>query len=387
MLILRDLKLIKLPSNITRVTRVNNNRNLFLFTLSRNLKQNSKVQIFSVKNFNRPQINTNTYRFINNVNKFSINEEKYKETKSSWVDTYLPSKLVPYALLARLDKPIGTWLLYLPCTWSITMATYHAHLPVSQTMYMLTLFGVGAFIMRGAGCTINDMWDRKIDSKVERTANRPLASGSVTPFRALTFLGLQLSAGLAVLTQLNWYSIFLGATSLSVVTIYPFMKRVTFWPQLYLGLAFNWGALLGWPAMIGSSEWSVTLPLYTAGVYWTLIYDTIYAHQDKQFDSMVGVKSTAILFGDRTRHWLTFFSGSMLSCLALAGYMNENDWPYYFISVMGAGSHLAWQLCTVNFDDVADCGRKFRSNKWTGAIILSGIVTDIVWQNLNPVNK
>ncbi|CAI2173498.1 18931_t:CDS:2 [Funneliformis geosporum] len=367
-------------------------RNSLLFTkISRNLRVNS-FQILSVNKFNRPKINTSLYRFVSNINdnnKFPASEEKYKETLpnySSLLDTYLPSKLVPYALLARLDKPIGTWLLYLPCTWSITMATYHTQLAVSQTIYTLALFGVGAFIMRGAGCTINDMWDRKIDSKVERTANRPLASGVVNPFQALTFLGIQLSAGLAVLTQFNWYSIFLGATSLSIVTIYPFMKRVTFWPQLYLGLAFNWGALLGWPAMIGSSEWSVTLPLYTAGVCWTLIYDTIYAHQDKKFDSLVGVKSTALLFGDKTRHWLTLFSGSMLSFLILAGYMNGNDYPYYIISVMGAGSHLAWQLRTVNFDDVSDCGRKFRSNKWTGAMVLSGIVADIIWKNLNSVN-
>ncbi|RIB03252.1 UbiA prenyltransferase family-domain-containing protein [Gigaspora rosea] len=303
--------------------------------------------------------------------------------RSSWLYTYLPPKLVPYALLARLDKPIGTWLLYLPCTWSITMATYHAQLPVSQTIYMLTLFGVGAFIMRGAGCTINDLWDKKIDKLVERTQNRPLASGAVTPSQAITFLGLQLSAGLAVLTQLNYYSIFLGATSLSIVSIYPLMKRVTFWPQLYLGLAFNWGALLGWPAMIGNSEWSVTLPLYLAGISWTLVYDTIYAHQDKSFDNAIGVKSTALLFGDNTRLWLSFFSGSMVTFLFIAGQMNDHNWPFYSISVLGTGAHLAWQLRTVNFDDVVDCDRKFRNNKWVGVLVLSGILADIAWKVLN----
>ncbi|CAG8464762.1 25835_t:CDS:2 [Racocetra persica] len=263
------------------------------------------------------------------------------------------------------------------------MATYHAQLPVSQTIYMLTLFGVGAFIMRGAGCTINDLWDRRIDKWVERTQNRPIASGVVTPFRALIFLGLQLSAGLTVLTQLNYYSIILGAASLSIVSIYPLMKRVTFWPQLYLGLAFNWGALLGWPAMIGSNEWSVTLPLYFAGVCWTLVYDTIYAHQDKSFDSAIGVKSTALLFGDSTRLWLSFFSGSMVTLLILAGQMNGHNWPFYSISVLGTGTHLAWQLRTVNFDNVADCDRKFRNNKWIGILVLSGILADIAWKTLN----
>ncbi|RHZ72573.1 hypothetical protein Glove_242g73 [Diversispora epigaea] len=313
----------------------------------------------------------------------SLNK-KCKESiiKHSWLEKYLPPKLLPYALLARLDKPIGTWLLYLPCTWSITMATYQAHLPITQTIYMLTLFGVGAFIMRGAGCTINDMWDRKIDKLVERTQNRPLASGVITPFQALTFLGLQLSAGLTILTQLNYYSIFLGATSLSIVIIYPFMKRVTFWPQLYLGLAINWGALLGWPAMIGNSDWSVTFPLYCAGVCWTLMYDTIYAHQDKNFDRAIGVKSTALLFGDKTNQYLTFFSGSMLTLLTISGYMNGQDWPFYLISILGTGSHLAWQLQTVNLNDAADCNRKFRTNKWAGLMVLSGILADITWKNM-----
>ncbi|CAG8439914.1 6860_t:CDS:2 [Diversispora eburnea] len=267
------------------------------------------------------------------------------------------------------------------------MATYQAHLPITQTIYMLTLFGVGAFIMRGAGCTINDMWDKKIDKLVERTQNRPLASEVITPFQALTFLGLQLSAGLTILTQLNYYSIFLGATSLSIVIIYPFMKRVTFWPQLYLGLAINWGALLGWPAMIGNSDWSVTFPLYCAGVCWTLIYDTIYAHQDKDFDSVIGVKSTALLFGDKTKQYLTFFSGSMLSLLTISGYMNGQDWPFYLISILGTGSHLAWQLQSVNLNDAADCNRKFRTNKWVGLMVLSGILTDITWENMKNNQK
>ncbi|KAG9290758.1 hypothetical protein G9A89_011721 [Geosiphon pyriformis] len=294
--------------------------------------------------------------------------EKYAETSpvySSWIDQKLPANFVPYAKLARLDRPIGTWLLYIPCTWSISMAAYNAHLPVTETAFMLALFGIGSFVMRGAGCTINDMWDYRIDKMVERTRTRPLASGEISQFKALCFLGVQLSAGLAVLTQLNLYSILLGAASLSFVTIYPYMKRVTYWPQLFLGFAFNWGALLGWPAMLGSSDWSVTLPLYASGVCWTLVYDTIYAHQDKSFDLKVGVKSTALLFDSHTREWLTFFSGSMISFVALAGYANGQGIPFYLISVLGAGTHFAWQLRTTNFDDITDCGKKFRSNKWT----------------------
>ncbi|CAG8708212.1 37386_t:CDS:2, partial [Gigaspora margarita] len=308
-------------------------------------------------------------------------EETFKKNvpgRSSWLYTYLPPKLVPYALLARLDKPIGTWLLYLPCTWSITMATYHAQLPVSQAIYMLTLFGVGAFIMRGAGCTINDLWDKKIDKLVERTQNRPIASGAVTPFQAITFLGLQLSAGLTVLTQLNYYSKdpVLCVKRLLTQEKSPGITKIK-------RLAFNWGALLGWPAMIGNNEWSVTLPLYFAGICWTLVYDTIYAHQDKDFDSAIGVKSTALLFGDNTRLWLSFFSGSMVTFLFIAGQMNDHNWPFYSISVLGTGIHLAWQLRTVNFNDVVDCDRKFRNNKWVGVLVLSGILADIAWKVLN----
>nr|CAG8547460.1 3953_t:CDS:2 [Entrophospora candida] len=258
--------------------------------------------------------------------------DKCKESTydNSLIDKYLPTKLIPYALLARLDKPIGTWLLYLPCS----------------------LFGVGSLVLRGSGCVINDLWDVNIDRKVERTRNRPLASGLVTPFQALVFLGLQLSVGLSILLQLNWHSL---------VTIYPFMKRITYWPQLFLG----------WSAMAEEGiDLSVTLPLYGAGVFWTLTYDTIYAHQ-----------STALLFNNNSRLWLSLFSGSMISCLILSGYMNDQGLPYYLLSCMGASIHSIWQLKTVDFDNVVDCGKKFKSNKWLGIIVLSGIVSDIAWKN------
>ncbi|KAM4808764.1 4-hydroxybenzoate polyprenyltransferase, mitochondrial isoform 1-T1 [Rhinophrynus dorsalis] len=188
----------------------------------------------------------------------------------------MPKHVQPYLKLMRLDKPIGTWLLYLPCTWSIGLAAEPGSFP---DMYMLALFGTGAVLMRGAGCTINDMWDRDFDRKVERTACRPIASGDISQFQSLLFLGGQLSLALCVLLCLNYYSIALGVASLSLVVTYPLMKRITYWPQLVLGLTFNWGALLGWSAMKGSCDWSVCLPLYLSGIMWTLIYDTIYAHQ------------------------------------------------------------------------------------------------------------
>ncbi|XP_043304041.1 4-hydroxybenzoate polyprenyltransferase, mitochondrial isoform X4 [Cervus elaphus] len=187
-----------------------------------------------------------------------------------------PRPLQPYLRLMRLDKPIGTWLLYLPCTWSIGLAADPGCLP---DWYMLSLFGTGAVLMRGAGCTINDMWDQDFDKKVTRTASRPIAAGDISTFQSFVFLGGQLTLALGILLCLNYYSIALGAASLLLVITYPLMKRITYWPQLALGLTFNWGALLGWSAIKGSCDPSVCLPLYFSGIMWTLIYDTIYAHQ------------------------------------------------------------------------------------------------------------
>ncbi|KAG0253500.1 Para-hydroxybenzoate--polyprenyltransferase, mitochondrial precursor (PHB:polyprenyltransferase) [Mortierella polycephala] len=297
----------------------------------------------------------------------------------TWLDR-MPKSIQPYLYLTRIDKPIGTWLLFWPCAWGITMASYGAHLPWTSTLYTIGLFGTGAVIMRGAGCTINDLWDRNIDKKVERTKVRPLASGAVTPTQAVAFLGLQLGAGLAVLTQLNVYSILLGASSLSLVATYPAMKRITYWPQVVLGMAFNWGALLGSSAMLGAANWPVALPLYASGVCWTLVYDTIYAHQDKKDDIKIGVKSTALRFGERTPEYLAAFSTGMVSMLALAGYMNDQGPLFYALSVGGAAAHLAWQLKTVDYEKPADCWSKFASNKWTGALVFSGIAGDYLQQ-------
>ncbi|EMS68680.1 4-hydroxybenzoate polyprenyltransferase, mitochondrial [Triticum urartu] len=243
---------------------------------------------------------------------------------------------------------------------------------------MLALFGCGAVLLRGAGCTVNDLLDRDIDNKttlqflrvgenalqtlvtvnVERTKSRPFASGALTPSQGVAFLGGQLLLGLGILLQLNNFSRVLGASSLLLVFSYPLMKRFTFWPQAYLGLTFNWGALLGWAAIRGSLDPAVILPLYTAGICWTLVYDTIYAHQDKEDDLKVGVKSTALRFGDSTKQWISAFGAASIGSLALSGYNAELAWPYYPLLTAGA-AHLAWQISTVDLSDRADCNRKY----------------------------
>merc|ERR1719318_778041 len=267
----------------------------------------------------------------------------------------LPSPVQPFLRLARLDKPIGTWLLFWPCGWSLCLASPAGQLP---DLTMLAIFGVGAFVMRGAGCTINDMWDKNIDKEVERTRDRPITSGQVTMFDALVFLGGQLGVGLLILLQLNWYSVLLGAASLSLVVTYPLMKRFTYYPQFVLGLTFNWGALLGWSAVNGTCDWNVCLPLYLAGISWTMIYDTIYAHQDKYDDVIIGMKSTAIKFGDQTPVCLSCFATTMVSCLAYCGWTTGQTWPYYG-ALLGVGAHLAHQLITLDVNNREDCAKKF----------------------------
>ncbi|XP_053317688.1 4-hydroxybenzoate polyprenyltransferase, mitochondrial [Spea bombifrons] len=288
----------------------------------------------------------------------------------------MPKNIQPYLKLMRLDKPIGTWLLYLPCTWSIALAADPGCLP---DIYMLALFGTGAVLMRGAGCTINDMWDRDFDRRVERTASRPIAAGDITRFQSLVFLGGQLSLALCVLLCLNNYSIALGAASLSLVVTYPLMKRITYWPQLVLGLTFNWGALLGWSAVKGACDWTVCLPLYVSGVMWTLIYDTIYAHQDKKDDVIVGVKSTALRFNEQTKQWLSGFSGAMLTGLTLTGLSCDQTLPYY-TAVALIGAHLAHQIYTLDINNAEDCWKKFSANRTVGFLLFLGIVLGNLWK-------
>ncbi|KAJ4472341.1 4-hydroxybenzoate polyprenyl transferase [Lentinula aciculospora] len=293
---------------------------------------------------------------------------------SSWVKR-LPPKLQPYMYLTRIDKPIGTLLLFYPCTWSITMAAYALQTPFTTPLTYTILFGTGALVMRGAGCTINDMWDQRLDRAVERTRERPLARGVITQRQALIFLAGQLGIGLAVLLQLNWYSILLGASSLSVVTIYPFMKRVTHWPQAVLGLAFNWGAMLGWSAVAGVVDWHVCLPLYAGGVCWTLVYDSIYAHQDKKDDAMAGIRSTALLFGAQTRLILSGLSASSMALITLAGHVNGQTAPF-FVGVTLASAQLARVLIQTNFEIRESCWKGFMGCGWSGFWIWMGALAD-----------
>ncbi|KIM46021.1 hypothetical protein M413DRAFT_441090 [Hebeloma cylindrosporum] len=298
------------------------------------------------------------------------------QVPNSWVE-YLPAKARPYLYLTRIDKPIGTLLLFYPCAWSITMGSYALQLPYTVPLTYISLFGLGALVMRGAGCTINDMWDKNLDKSVDRTRERPLAHGDITQKQALTFLSVQLTAGLAVLLQLNWHSILLGASSLSLVTIYPLMKRITNWPQAVLGLAFNWGALLGWSAVAGTVDWNVCLPLYAGGVCWTLVYDSIYAHQDKVDDVQVGIRSTALLFAEQSRPILTGLTASTLSLISYAGDINSQGEAFY-LGLGLATIQLARVLYRTDFNNRPSCWKGFVGCGWAGFWIWMGTLGDYV---------
>ena len=290
-----------------------------------------------------------------------------------WVERYAPRRLRPYCRLARLDRPIGTWLLLWPCCWGIALAARQG----APDFRLLALFAVGALIMRAAGCTINDIADRDLDARVARTANRPLASGALSPLNAWLFLAALLAAGLIILLQLNGAAIVLGLAALPLVGLYPFMKRITWWPQAWLGLTFNFGALMGWTAATGALAWPAAA-LYGAGIVWTLGYDTIYAHQDKQDDALIGVKSSARRLGAASRPWLFAFYGACLALLALAGALADLAWPFT-LGLALAGAQLAWQAAKVDIDNAADCLAKFKSNSLFGALIFAAIVAGQVF--------
>ena len=286
----------------------------------------------------------------------------------AWIDVWLPPPLIPFARLARLDRPIGTWLLLLPGWWAIALAGFG-----TADKMLVGLFLLGAIVMRGAGCTYNDIIDRDIDARVARTASRPLPSGQVSLGAAWIFLGLQLAAGLAVLLQLNTLAIIVATASLVLVFSYPFMKRITYWPQAWLGLTFNWGALVGWTAVRGGFEWAAA-PLYAACFFWTLGYDTIYAHQDKGDDALIGVKSSALALGAHTK---PFVAAAYLLCMALLAYASMRivmpGWPA--LALLGAASlHLAWQVATLDINDAGNCLRRFQSNRDFGLLVLAALL-------------
>ena len=286
----------------------------------------------------------------------------------SWVDGVPPS-LQPWLRLMRLDRPIGIWLLFWPCVFGLVLGAMADDRPFDEAhdLWLLALFAIGTIVMRGAGCTYNDIVDRDIDAKVARTRGRPIPSGAIKVRDAWIFLAVQCLVGLIVLVQLNRLAILVGAASLLLVLAYPFMKRVTWWPQAWLGLMFNWGALLGFVAQSQRFDWA-DLALYAGLVFWTLGYDTIYALQDKEDDALVGVKSTALLFGSRSRDWILGFYSAAFALILAAGYMDHAGWALTPLMLL-AGAHLLWQVHTLRIDDPDRCLRLFRSNRDTGAIV------------------
>ena len=290
----------------------------------------------------------------------------------TWLDRFLPAAARPYARLMRLDRPIGTWLLLFPCWWGLFLAADLARLAdVPRLILQTLLFGIGAVVMRGAGCTYNDIVDRDFDAKVARTALRPIPSGQVSVRQAIAFLIAQLVVGLIILLTFNRFTILLGVLSLALVFTYPLMKRITYWPQAVLGLTFNWGALMGWSA-VTDGVGLPALALYAAGIAWTLHYDTIYAHQDKEDDALVGVKSTALKFGADSKVWLAGFSVIAVVLFEFAMAQAHLAW-LALLAVAVVALHLTWQIVSVDLDDPADCLAKFRSNRWIGWTLLVGI--------------
>jgi 4-hydroxybenzoate polyprenyltransferase len=304
--------------------------------------------------------------------------ERVADSTGNWVDSLAPVWAQPYLRLARLDRPIGSWLLLMPCWWSVALATI-AGRERFPNFWHLILFFIGAFAMRGAGCTWNDIVDRDLDGRVERTRSRPIPSGQVTLRQAAAFLILQALIGLAVLLQFNRFAIGMGIASLAIVAVYPFMKRITYWPQIVLGLAFSWGALMGWAAAFGRLDWPALL-LYAGAISWVIHYDTIYAHQDRDDDALVGLKSTALLFGPRTRPMLALFSGGAVVLIAIAGMRVEAGLVFY-LAVAAFAAHLVWQIARIDISQTALCLKLFKSNRDAGLILFAGMLLDAAIQS------
>ncbi|HYD17016.1 MAG TPA: 4-hydroxybenzoate octaprenyltransferase [Patescibacteria group bacterium] len=295
----------------------------------------------------------------------------------------LPKPLHPYARLMRLDRPIGTWLLLLPGWWSIVLAAGGIRHMTSQHWALMAMFGLGAVLMRGAGCTINDIWDRDLDAKVARTRNRPIPSKQVTVRQAFIFMIILLLLSLCILLLMNRLTILLGFMSLLLVGLYPLMKRVTWWPQAFLGLTFNWGALMGWAAVNGNFNlndfvnaagherliYAPPLWLYVGGIFWTLAYDTIYAHQDKDDDAIIGIKSTARLFGARSKLFVGIFFALALLCFGIAKFFAAASPLTQWLIVLPV-AHAVWQLQSWNMNKPDSSLNKFRSNRDFGLLLL-----------------
>jgi 4-hydroxybenzoate polyprenyltransferase len=303
------------------------------------------------------------------------------DSTGNWVDTLAPAWFRPYLRLARADRPIGGWLLLMPCWWSAGLAAVGAGDPYPNPWHVL-LFFIGAFVMRGAGSTWNDILDRDLDAKVARTRSRPIPSGQVSVTAAAIFLVAQALVGLAVLWQSNRFTVLIGIASLAVVAIYPLMKRVIWWPQIVLGLAFSWGALMGWAAVFHTLE-APALLLYAGSIAWVIGYDTIYAHQDREDDALIGVKSTARLFGARTRLALLAFYALAVLLIGLAG-AAANAGPVFMIGCILFGAHLGWQIDRLDINDPDLCLRLFKSNRDAGLILFAALIADALYKSYFP---
>jgi 4-hydroxybenzoate polyprenyltransferase len=297
------------------------------------------------------------------------------DATGNWVDSRAPSWSRPYLRLSRLDRPIGSWLLLMPCWWSAALAAgISGH--IKSLPLTIALFFIGAFVMRGAGCTWNDITDRDLDAKVERTRSRPIPAGQVSVTQALIFLMAQALIGLVVLLQFNGFAIFTGIASLLIVAIYPFMKRITWWPQVVLGLAFSWGALMGFAAEFARID-LVALVLYAGSIAWVIGYDTIYAHQDAEDDALIGIKSTALLFGEKTKPALAAFYGLAVVLIAVALWLAAGRWPAW-IGLALFAAHLAWQIRRLQIGNSALCLELFKSNRDAGLLLFAGLLVDAV---------
>lgn len=295
-------------------------------------------------------------------------------TPGNWVDGRAPASWRPFLRLARADRPIGLWLLLWPCWWSLGLAGIESGADYPNLWFM-ALFAIGAIVMRGAGCTYNDIVDREFDSQVTRTKLRPIPSGQVSVVQAKIFMVVLSLIGLAVLLQFSLFTILLGIASLGIVATYPFMKRFTYWPQAVLGLAFSWGALMGWAAVLGELSLAPIM-LYGGAVAWTIGYDTIYAHQDKEDDALLGLKSTALKFGDQTKPWLVLFYGIAFIGIAASGIL-AGAGLVFCICLIAGGAHLIWQISTLNVSDESNCLIRFKSNRDFGAIIFASLIAEM----------
>ncbi len=300
------------------------------------------------------------------------------DATGNWVDTRAPPWSRPYLRLSRLDRPIGSWLLLMPCWWSAALAAGVIG-SIGQLPLIIVLFFIGAFVMRGAGCTWNDITDRDLDALVERTRSRPIPAGQVSVPQAMAFLAVQALLGLSVLLQFNRFAVATGIASLVIVAVYPFMKRIIWWPQIVLGLAFSWGALMGF-AVTQERIDATALALYAGSIAWVIHYDTIYAHQDREDDALVGLKSTALLFGANTKPMLALFSAAAVILIGAAGYAAHAGFVFA-LGLMAFASHLVWQIVRIDIDDPDSCLRMFRSNRDAGLILFASLIGDAVYKS------